>query len=175
MWNQDSIWKWQLRQAAGGPFTGAGVCCHWDACQANADEKLPFRRECLRSTVSQKHVLYLWVLCFDFISFFSGLPRWLSGKESACQWRTPGFDPWVQKIPWRRKWQPTPGFLPGESHGQRSLVAGSQKVRHDVVTKKHQILLKLGKLIHMKTVAHSESRIRNHCFQKESMDNLSQP
>ena len=31
------------------------------------------------------------------------------------------FDPWVGKIPWRRKWQPTPVFLPGESHGQRSL------------------------------------------------------
>ena len=33
-----------------------------------------------------------------------------------------GFDPWVRKIPWRRKWQPTPVFLPGKSHGQRSLV-----------------------------------------------------
>ena len=33
-----------------------------------------------------------------------------------------GFDPWVRKIPWRRKWQPTPMFLPGKSHGQRSLV-----------------------------------------------------
>ena len=32
------------------------------------------------------------------------------------------LDPWVGKIPWRRKWQPTPVFLPGESHGQRSLV-----------------------------------------------------
>ena len=32
-----------------------------------------------------------------------------------------GFDPWVRKIPWRRVWQPTPVFLPGESHGQRSL------------------------------------------------------
>ena len=32
-----------------------------------------------------------------------------------------GFDPWVRKIPWRRKWHPTPVFLPGESHGQRSL------------------------------------------------------
>ena len=31
-----------------------------------------------------------------------------------------GFDPWVGRIPWRRKWQPTPAFLPGESHGQRS-------------------------------------------------------
>ena len=33
-----------------------------------------------------------------------------------------GTNPWVGKIPWRRKWQPTPVFLPGESHGQRSLV-----------------------------------------------------
>ena len=33
----------------------------------------------------------------------------------------PGFDSWVGKIPWRRKWLPTPVFLPGESHGQRSL------------------------------------------------------
>ena len=37
----------------------------------------------------------------------------------------PGFDPWVGKIPWRREWQPTPVFLPGESHGQRSLVGYS--------------------------------------------------
>ena len=36
-----------------------------------------------------------------------------------------GFDPWVRKIPWRRKWQPTPIFLPGEFHGQRSLVGYS--------------------------------------------------
>ena len=37
----------------------------------------------------------------------------------------PGFDPWVGKIPWRRKWQPTPVFLPGESHGWRSLLGYS--------------------------------------------------
>ena len=36
-----------------------------------------------------------------------------------------GFDPWVGKIPWRRKWQPTPVSLPGKSHGQRSLVGCS--------------------------------------------------
>ena len=54
-----------------------------------------------------------------------GLPRWLSGKESACQCRRcrrHGFDPWVGKIPWRRAWQTTPVFLPGKFHGQRSLV-----------------------------------------------------
>ena len=46
---------------------------------------------------------------------------WLSGKESACQCRRCRFDPSSGKIPWRRKWQPTPVFLPGKSHGQRSL------------------------------------------------------
>ena len=44
-----------------------------------------------------------------------------SGKESACQFSRHGFNPWVRKIPWRRKWQSTPLFLPGKSHGQRSL------------------------------------------------------
>ena len=43
-----------------------------------------------------------------------------SGGSPQCG--RPGFDPWVGKIPWRRKWQPTPVFLPGESHGRRSLV-----------------------------------------------------
>ena len=50
--------------------------------------------------------------------------RWLSGKESACQQRRLKrcrFNPWVEKMPWRRKWQPAPVFLPGKSHGQRSL------------------------------------------------------
>ena len=48
-----------------------------------------------------------------------------------------GFDPWVGKIPWRRKWQPTPVFLPGESHGQRSVVGYSPwgcRVGHDLAT-----------------------------------------
>ena len=70
-----------------------------------------------------------------------GFPKWLNGKESACQCRRHrklGFHPWVGKIPWRRKWQPTPVFLPGKSHGQRSLVSygpwGCKGVRHDLVT-----------------------------------------
>ena len=39
--------------------------------------------------------------------------------------RRPGFNPWVLKIPWKKEWQPTPVFLPGEFHGQRSLVGYS--------------------------------------------------
>ena len=47
------------------------------------------------------------------------------GKVSAYNVGRPGFKPWVKKIPWRRKWQPTAVFLPGKSHGQRSLVGYS--------------------------------------------------
>ena len=67
----------------------------------------------------------LLICRFVLASFFWALPRWLSRKESACQCKRHGFDPWVRKIPWRRKWQPTPVFLPGKSHGQRSLVGYS--------------------------------------------------
>ena len=57
-----------------------------------------------------------------------GLPREHSGKESACQCRRckrHRLNPGVRKTPWSRKWQPTPVFLPGEPHGQRSLVGYS--------------------------------------------------
>ena len=52
------------------------------------------------------------------------LPRWLSGRNSK-EWRRLWFNPWVGDIPWRRKWQITPVFLPGKSHGWRSLVGCS--------------------------------------------------
>jgi len=49
------------------------------------------------------------------------------------------INPWARKIHWRRKWQPTPVFLSGKSHGQRSLVVyspwGCKRVQHDLITK----------------------------------------
>ena len=45
-------------------------------------------------------------------------------KLFSLSWR-PGLNPWVKKISWRRKWQPTSVFLPGKSHGQRSLASHS--------------------------------------------------
>jgi len=74
-------------------------------------------------------------------------PGGSDSEESACL-PNPGikparrhrFDPWVGKIPWRRKWQPTPVFLPGKSNGQRSLVGyyglwGHKRIGHDLATK----------------------------------------
>ena len=55
-----------------------------------------------------------------------GLPWWLRSKESACNagdlCRRHGFNPWVRRIPCRKKWQPIPVFLPGKFHGQWILV-----------------------------------------------------
>ena len=70
---------------------------------------------------------------------FVGFSGGSSSKESACEHRRHKryeFDPWVRKILWSRKWQPTPAFLPGESYRQgawQATVHGSQEVRHDSV------------------------------------------
>ena len=55
--------------------------------------------------------------------FQKGFPGGKSGKELACQCTRHKFNPCVGKMPWRRAWQPTPVFLPEESHGQRSLAS----------------------------------------------------
>ena len=70
--------------------------------------------------------------------YFPG--RWLSGKKSTCPYRRSRslrFNAWVWKIPWRRKWQPTPVFLPGESHGRRSLADYSPCSRKELSMTKH--------------------------------------
>ena len=70
----------------------------------------------------------MFVKCINTIHTHSNLfmlhnhiavfPWWFpDGKESACQWRRNRFNPWVRKVLWRRKGQPTPIFLPVKSHG----------------------------------------------------------
>ena len=56
------------------------------------------------------------------------------------------FDPWVRKIPWRRKWQPTPVFLPGESHGQRNLVGPWGRKESDTTEWLHSLILRLSRM-----------------------------
>ena len=67
-----------------------------------------------------------WIHSPDLKSaYLSGLPWWLRWESICLQCRRPGFNPWVGKIPWKRKWQPTPVFLPGKFHGWKSLVGYS--------------------------------------------------
>ena len=86
-----------------------------------------------------------------------GLTRWHSGKESTCQCRRCkrwGFDPWVRKSPWWRIWQPTPLFLPGKSHQQRSLAGYNPWGGKESDTTEHP---------HTYTHIHSFIRKKTHC------------
>ena len=90
--------------------------------------------------------LILVMIHFRSIILIESLDIWISvqslcfpdgtgGKESACQYRRHKrcwFNPWVGKIPWRRAWQPTSVFLPGESDGQRSLEGYSPYSRKEL-------------------------------------------
>ena len=70
---------------------------------------------------------WLYNFCLTLLCTAWGFPGGASGKEPACPRRRQkrrGFNSWAGKIPWRRAWQPTPVFWPGESHGQK--VAKSQ-------------------------------------------------
>ena len=72
--------------------------------------------------IKQSKHLFILFKIFSILLIELGLPRWLRKWRICLQWRRPRFNSWVGKIPWRREWLPTPVFLPGESHGQRSLV-----------------------------------------------------
>ena len=75
------------------------------------------------------------------------LPQWLSGKESACNAGDSGkaLDLWVRKIPWRRKWQPTPVFLPGKFHDRGAWQATVHGIPESDMTEwlKHNNILKI--------------------------------
>ena len=71
-----------------------------------------------------------------------GFPGGTPGEESSCQHRRckeHRFNPWVRKIPWRRKWQPTPVFLAGKSHGQRSLAGYNPWGGEELDTTEHKL------------------------------------
>ena len=66
----------------------------------------------------------LYIFCFLKFFYGFGFVFWASlvaQTANSTQCRRPGFDPWVRRIPWRREWLPTPGYLPGEFLEQRIL------------------------------------------------------
>ena len=102
-------------------------------CRCSRCESLTTNSEVVRETIVNSEAKEMQLASFfsvmtSFLLWASthlGFPGDSDGKESACNARDPRFDPWVGKTTWRRAWQPTPVFLPGESHGQRSLVGYS--------------------------------------------------
>ena len=98
--------------------------------------------------------IYVFIYIYSYL-WASLVAQWL---RIHLQFRSLGLDPWVGKILWSRQWQPTPVFLPGKSHGQRSLVAysplGRKRVGHDLLTKQQQVH------IHTHTHTHTHTHIR---------------
>ena len=82
-----------------------------------------FQYQILKWGENSKCFLHLnWLWCFPEGPGVSQVVQWWR----ICLWAM-GFNPWVRKFPWRRKWQPTPVFLPEKSHGQRSLTGYSPR------------------------------------------------
>ena len=115
--------------------TVSSVCCEALGWVTNLLRLFPFN---IRNTIKNNSLgdcheyLMIIIIIWDF-------PGVSNGKKICLQCGRPRFDPWVGKIPLRRKWQPTPVFLPGKSHGQRSLASstGSQRVGHDWAANTH--------------------------------------
>ena len=88
-----------------------------------------------------------------------------SGKEPICQCRRHkrhGFSPWVRKILWRKAWQPTPVFLPGKSHGQRSLAATVHQITGSDMTEvtKHAWMQRRQGKLYQTSVSLNHQKIR---------------
>ena len=140
---------------------------------ARQDDRAQLQTE-VANVVQQESICNTWMLYlihfktmyFLCLSFFiiSGFPDG-SGKESICQCRRlkrHRFDPWVGKIPWRRKWQPTPIFLPGEPREQRSRMGYSPKGLKESDTTEH---LSTSKYQHLSTTQYlTLSRITVYIF-----------
>ena len=103
------------------------------------------------------------------VSFILCVLPW---KWSCLQCGRQGFDPWVFKIPWRKEWQATAVFLPGEFHGQSSLVGyspramGSQRVRHDWAINTLFILHSyfVCTYIYIYIYTHTHIQSQSHCY-----------
>ena len=124
--------------------------------------RIPMDREAWKATVDSVSKSQTWLKrlstaqsIINRILYYPrmGFPGESDRKESSCNIRDLGSIPWVGEISWRREWEPTPVFLPGEVHGQRSprQSMGSQRVWHDWATKSHTFrvchhLNSLGKL-----------------------------
>ena len=100
-------------------------------------------------------------------------PGGTSGKEPTCQCRNLkgcGFDPCIWKIPWRRAWQPTPVFLPGEFHGYRSL-AGYNPCRPKESDTSEKLCACMHVHTHTQTHTHTHTHTQSFGKSTEIMSN----
>ena len=133
MATHSSVLAWRI------PGTGSLVGCRlWGRTESDTTEAMQQQQQQQQQSMgtdkSECNQLVYHLVFMGSISSALRLPRWLNDKESAHQHRRCGFDLWVGKTTWRRKWlllgrnfpgKNTPVFLPGKSHGQGSLAGYS--------------------------------------------------
>ena len=113
-------------------YIGRQIPYHWATREVLYVYLLTIWSSYLQTVFSHFPNIYIYIFSIAYLGF----PDGTSCKESTyqCRWhKRCEFDPWMRKIPWRRAWQPTPVFLSGESHGQRSLASYNpwgRRVRH---------------------------------------------
>ena len=103
-------------------YIGRQIPYHWATREVLYIYLLTIWSSYLQTVFSHFPNIYIYIFSIAYLGF----PDGTSCKESTyqCRWhKRCEFDPWMRKIPWRRAWQPTPVFLSGESHGQRSLAS----------------------------------------------------
>ncbi|CAN0568393.1 unnamed protein product [Rangifer tarandus platyrhynchus] len=96
-------------------FSSPPLRCGVPPSPSYSETELPQTESPQASLFSLQWLSTLCLLTFVSSESSLGFPSESVGKESVCNAGDPGFDPWVRKIPWRRKWQLTPVFFPGES------------------------------------------------------------
>ena len=89
-------------------------------------------------------LLFPLIIILLMCILIQGFPSSSVVKNPPAQCLRHGLSPWVGKIPWRRKWQPTPVSLPGKSHGQRRLAGysplGHKRIGHNLAVKQQQFI-----------------------------------
>ena len=97
----------------------------WNCCKNYSNQNFQWNQHIYMLLVSIIQATRLLLSTYIDVAECS---RWLRGSSLCLQCGRPRFYPWFEKIPWRRKWQPTPVLLPGKSYGRRSLVGYSHGV-----------------------------------------------
>ena len=125
--------------------------------------------DCARNSCLPISILSFFLTEIDCSSLrqdfcLKGFPGGSDGKESTCNVGDPGLIPGSRKIPWRRAWQPTSVFLPGESHGQGSLVGYSPWDGKELDT-----FLWLSVCVHVRAHTHTHT----HCLKTSKEKNTS--
>ena len=142
--NHCIVWKtpWMLRVGKRPPVLSEMKRGGWEKREEDRQVR-GWRWWACGAVTLQLERVFIWTSVWTLVHLSLDFPGGSGEKNPPANAGDSGDDPWIGKIPWRRKWQPTPVLLPRKSHGQRSLVGcrpWCPRVRHSWVTERKQHL-----------------------------------